>query len=121
MAATDLRRSELITKDDITFAERELNNLRGASITSVDDVVGKRLVRRINAGQVITASHVENPPLIERGDEIFLLVEFNGITVGCGGKASQKGGLGDKILVRNQYGRNLTGVIKDSRTVVITP
>jgi len=120
VAASDLQRGEVLSAEDITFADRELNNLRGSSLTSVDDVVGKRLVRRVRAGQVISSGHVENPPLIERGDEIFLIVEYNGITVGCGGKASQKGGRGDRILVRNQYGRNLTGVIKDSRTVVIT-
>jgi flagella basal body P-ring formation protein FlgA len=121
VAAAELQRGQIVTTDDITFADRELNKLRGASINSVDDVVGKRLMRRIRAGQVITSNHVENPPLVERGDEVFLLVEFNGITVGCSGKASQKGGRGDRILVRNQYGRNLTGVIKDGRTVVITP
>lgn len=117
----DLGRGRIITSDDIMFADRELNKLRGASINSVDDVVGKRLLRRIRAGQVITAAHVENPPLVERGDEVLLIVQFNGITVGCAGKASQKGCLGDKILVRNQYGKNLTGVVRDGRTVVITP
>ncbi len=121
VAAAELQRGQIITAEDISFADRELNNSRGASIHSVDDVVGKRLLRRIRSGAVITSSHVENPPLVERGDEVFLIVEFNGITVGCTGKASQKGGRGDRILVRNQYGRNLTGVIKDGRTVVITP
>ncbi len=121
VAAGDLGRGEIITSDDIAFAERELNNLRGASINAVDDVVGKRLLRRIRAGAVITAAHLENPPLIERGDDVFLIVQYNGITVGCAGKASQKGVRGDRILVRNQYGRNLTGVIKDEHTVVITP
>ncbi len=121
VATAELHRGKIITSDDISFADRELNKLRGASINSVDDVVGKRLLRRIRAGQVITAGHIENPPLIERGDDVFLIVKYNGITVGCSGKAAQKGGRGDKILVRNQYGRNLTGVIQDSRTVVITP
>jgi flagella basal body P-ring formation protein FlgA len=120
VAADDLKRGSIISEEDIRFNEQEMSNNRGRAYVSVDEVLGKRLVRTVRAGDIITSGHVENPPLIERGDEIFLVVEFNGIRVGCSGKAAQKGGYGDHILVRNQYGRNLTGVVMDAHTVMIT-
>jgi len=120
VAADDLKRGTIISENDIKFSEREMTRSHDASFGSVDEVLGKRLVRMVRAGEVITSGHVENPPLVERGDEVMLVVKYNGITVGCNGKAWQKGGLGERILVRNQYGRNLTGVVQDAHTVLIT-
>jgi flagella basal body P-ring formation protein FlgA len=119
-AASDLQRGIILTQNDIQFNEHEMTGVRAQPFENVDDLLGKRLVRMVRAGDVLTANHVENPPLVERGDEVLLLVQYNGITVGCLGKAAQKGGRGEKILVRNQYGRNLTGVITDAHTVMVT-
>ncbi|MBW7996899.1 MAG: flagellar basal body P-ring formation protein FlgA [Candidatus Glassbacteria bacterium] len=121
VAAADLKRGKIVSEDDILFSERELTGNRSQTISSVDQLVDKRLRRRVRAGDLLTAGHLENPPLVERGDKIILIVEYNGIRIGCAGKAWQKGGLGDRILVSTQYGKKLTGVVKDGRTVVIAP
>ena len=84
------------------------------------ELAGKRLKRRMKAGQILTDDCLESPPLIERGEEITLIVHYKNIIVGCPGKAWQNGRLGEKILVRNQYGKNLTGTVQDANTVLIT-
>jgi flagella basal body P-ring formation protein FlgA len=109
----------LLSPDDVEIVERETTVARSSPIKSTEEVVGKRLKRRMKAGQVLTADCIESPPLIERGDEINLIVHYKSITVGCLGKALQKGCLGEKIIVRNQYGKNVMGTVQDARTVLI--
>jgi flagella basal body P-ring formation protein FlgA len=117
----EINQGEVISPDDFEFQEQEITGSRAEPVTAVKETTGKRLKRNIKAGQILTVEHLESIPLIERGDEVFLIVEFKNIRVGCPGKAFQRGGMGDKILVRNQYGKNLIGEIKDSHTVLVTP
>ncbi len=123
-AAVALRpvgRGEVIAPEDFEFSEHEVTTERSPLVTAVDQAAGKRLVRNLRAGQLLTLDLLENLPLVERGDEVTLVVEYKGIRVGCPGKAWQRGGLGDKIMVRNHYGRNLTGEVLDARTILINP
>jgi flagellar basal body P-ring formation protein FlgA len=109
-----------LAPEDVEIVEHETTGSRTTPLRSIEEVVGKRLKRRIKAGQILTQDCVEHTPLIERGDEVTLLVQYKNITVSCPGKAWQKGCLGEKILVRNQYGKNLTGTVQDAQTVVIS-
>jgi flagella basal body P-ring formation protein FlgA len=117
----EMNQGEALSPDDFEFQEQEITGSRAEPVTTVKETTGKRLKRNIKAGQILTVEHLESIPLIERGDEVFLIVEYKNIRVGCSGKAFQRGGMGDKILVRNQYGKNLIGEIKDSHTVLVTP
>ena len=115
-----LGNEHLLSPDDLELVELETTGSRSSPIKSIEELAGKRLKRRMKAGQVLTADCVENPPLIERGDEITLVLYYKSITVVCQGKAWQNGRQGEKILVRNQYGKNLMGTVQDARTVLIT-
>ena len=117
----DLHQGEILTLDDFSFEEREITGRSGTPVTKAEQAVDKRLERSVKAGQVLGLENLENPPLIERGAEVTLIVRYKSITVGCLGKAFQKGRLGDRIMVRNQYGKNLIGEVRDEHTVVITP
>ncbi|HUU30060.1 MAG TPA: flagellar basal body P-ring formation chaperone FlgA [archaeon] len=116
-----IRQSEIISPEDFDFAEQEITGMRGTPVTSAEQAAGKRLKRSIKESQILTFDYLETMPLIERGDEVILIVKYKNIRIGCAGKAWQKGRLGDKILVRNQYGKNLMGQVMDSHTVLITP
>jgi len=116
-----MHKGEIVSADDLSFMEREITGKNNSHVTTLEQAVGKRLKRNIKEGQILTLEHLESPPLIERGDEVTLIVEYRGIRIGCMGRAWQSGRRGERILVRNQYGKNLTGTVKDSRTVLITP
>ena len=109
----------LLSPDDVEVVEQETTGSHSSPIKNIEEVVGKRLKRRIKAGVVLTADCVESPPLIERGDEITLIVHYKSIIVCCLGKALQKGCQGEKILIRNQYGKNLMGTVQDAHTVLV--
>ncbi|HLA40301.1 MAG TPA: flagellar basal body P-ring formation chaperone FlgA [Candidatus Glassbacteria bacterium] len=116
-----LSQGDIVSPDDISFAELELTGQHSEFITAADDAIGMRIKRPVQTGQALTESHVERPPLVERGDEVLLVVKYKGITIRCQGKAWQKGHKGDRILVRNQYGKNLLGEVQDSHTVLVNP
>jgi flagellar basal body P-ring formation protein FlgA len=114
-----LRQGSLLEPEDFEFAEHEIEELRSSPVKSAVEAAGKRLRRSVREGQVITVDLLENQPIIERGDEVTLIVQYKTITVGCSGKAWENGGMGDRILVRNQYGKNLIGTVQDAHTVLI--
>ncbi|MEA2062087.1 MAG: flagellar basal body P-ring formation chaperone FlgA [Gemmatimonadota bacterium] len=115
-----LTQGDMLGPDDVELAERETTGLHRAPVKSIAEIAGTRLKRRMKAGQLLTADCIENPPLVERGDNVNLVVYYKNIRVGCSGTAWQNGRRGEKILVRNQYGRNLMGTVQDANTVVIS-
>ena len=116
----DFSRSHILSPDDVQYTERETTVSRGEPVKNIEDIIGKRLKRRIKSGTVLTSGDLELPPLIERGDEVTMIVNYKNIMIGCVGKAWQSGRKGDRIIVRNQYGKNLTGMVEDANTVIIT-
>ncbi len=117
----DVRQGELLSPEDFSFIEREITRKHSNPVRTVGEAANKKLKRTVKAGQILTLDHLEIPPLIERGDEVTLIVEYKGVRVSCPGKAKEKGRLGDRIMVRNLYGKNLVGEIKNAYTVLITP
>lgn len=117
----DVRQGELLSPDDFSLTEQEITRNNSNPVRTAEQAAHKKLKRTVKAGQILTLNHLEIPPLIERGDEITLIVQYRGIRVGCLGKAWEKGRLGDRIMVRNQYGKNLMGEVKDAHTVMVTP
>jgi len=116
----DVRQGELLSPDDFSLIEREITRKNSNPVRTAEEAAHKKLKRSVKAGQILTLDHLEIPPLIERGDEITLVVQYKSIRVSCQGKAWEKGHLGDRIMVRNRYGKNLVGEVKDSHTVLIT-
>lgn len=121
VASRDLRQGTMLSPGDFEIVESEVSDPRSEPVRSIEQIAGMRLRRNVRQDQVITMEVLENPPIVERGDEVVLVVQYKNIRIGCPGKAWENGGRGDKILVRNQYGRNLTGLVLDSHTVLITP
>lgn len=117
----DLRQGAILSPEDFSFIEREITRKSSNPVKTVEEAASKKLKRTVKAGQILTLDHLEIPPLIKRGDEVTLIVEYKGIRVGCPGKAWEKGRRGDRIMVRNQYGKNLVGEVRDAHTVLITP
>ncbi|MCE5270086.1 flagellar basal body P-ring formation chaperone FlgA [bacterium] len=120
VAIRDLHQGEFLQPGDIQLATREISDQRSEAVSSLEQAAGMRLRRNVRQDQPLTVDALENPPVVDRGDEVTLIVQYKNIRIGCPGKAWESGGRGDKILVRNHYGRNMTGRVVDSRTVLIT-
>ena len=69
-------------------------------------------------GAVLSADHVEQVPVIFRGDEVELVAASSGIWVSARGVAVQDGSVGNRIRVRNRdSGRIVQGTVMDNGTV----
>ena len=100
-----LRRSSIITEDDISTKRRNISKLPRNVLTNMQDVIGKRLKQALKADKVLLANMVEHPPLIKRGDRVTIVAESSTLLVTALGVAQTKGGPGDQIRVKNCMNR----------------
>lgn len=122
--------------DTVLVARHEL--ARGVALTAadIDTVVTARpphrapgalvpldgwLTRRvIRAGEPLRAPAVEPPPLIARGARVTVVWETAGLRVTREGTAVGAAHRGERVVVRVDGARRLTGVATDPGTVTVT-
>jgi flagellar basal body P-ring formation protein FlgA len=99
-------------------ARRDISSLSSKPFTRVDDVVGRQMVRAVEANEVLTQKSLERPTLIKRGSTITLVYETGSLRVETPGTAEEGGKMGDFIQVKNaSSGKVLRGVVLDARIV----
>ena len=88
----------LLSANNLEVVEIDKNRLRGSTFSSVDDISGARLKRRIRAGNII-----DNRMLcfVCKGDRVTIAAQSGGLLLQVYGVAEQDGILGDTIQVRN--------------------
>jgi flagella basal body P-ring formation protein FlgA len=115
-----LDRHTVLSPDDVALERRNVSKLPANVVKTVEDVVGKRLKHRLKAGRVLLANTVENPPLINRGDRVTILVESANLLVTAVGIAQSKGVAGDQISVTNAMGKKeILARVVDGSTVKV--
>jgi len=111
-AARRIKTGELITRDDLVLATENSIRFKKNTITDMTDVIGKRSVRNIQAGQVITAGMIENPPMIKKGNRVLIKAESPEIVITTQGKVLEDGCFGDQIRVVNiSSGKEIFAVV----------
>jgi flagella basal body P-ring formation protein FlgA len=104
-ASRSLRRNCILTEDDVSTKRRNISKLPYNVLTSMEEVVGKRVKHAVRADTVLLANMVEVPPLIRRGDKVTIVAESSTLLVTALGIAQTKGGLGDQVRVKNCMNR----------------
>ncbi len=119
-AARTINKGEIISSKDIILVTEKGKNNNKNSITSIEDIIGKRAIRRIQADQLICDSMVMVPPAIEKGARIMIKAENDDLIITASGKALEEGGLGDQIRVMNIVsGKEIIATVKRSDLVVV--
>ena len=99
--ARKIRKGEIIeAKDLVEVTERSMRS-GGAEVISLDQVVGKRAARSLQAGQVIRQEMVEIPPAVKKGDRVIIKAESGSVRVSALGKVMEDGRSGEQIRVIN--------------------
>lgn len=110
----------ILKEKDLTLEYKNLADYRSEVITDISEVLGKRSKRTIYAGEVITLSEIDTPPLIKRGDIITIVAESEALKVSALGEARQNGVLGKQIKVMNLSSQKIImGKVLDSSTVKV--
>ncbi|WP_316901266.1 flagellar basal body P-ring formation chaperone FlgA [Pseudodesulfovibrio indicus] len=117
VAAKPLNRMERLTKDKVSFRRVNL-----AYKPEVWDGTGGpwRMARTLGRGQVFTMSHLEQVPLIEKGEMVTLVYNGNRVRLSIKAEALGEGGAGQLVQVRNvQSNKVIMATVVDSDTVVV--
>ena len=112
VATRELRRGEAIGEGDVALEERNALAAGAPPLTQVADVAGHSARRNIAANTVLSASLIELPVLVRRGDRLGVSARSGGITVQINGEALGTARLGERVRVRNlQSGRSIDAVV----------
>ena len=115
VATRELRRGEAIGADDVALEERNALAAGAPPLTQAAEVVGHSARRTIAANTALSASLIELPVLVRRGDRLGVSARAAGITVQISGEALGTARLGERVRVRNlQSGRIVDAVVTGS-------
>jgi flagella basal body P-ring formation protein FlgA len=115
-----LGRYQIVSEQDVCIQRMELSGLSLKSIRDIDEAVGKRTRRRIDNNTVLTNDFIEFPPVVERGDKVFIIAESGPLRITARGEVKEKGHKGEIIKVINlDSKRTVYASVRDSNTVMV--
>jgi flagella basal body P-ring formation protein FlgA len=115
-----LRRYQIITEADVFLQKVDLTTVQSNLITRVEDVLGKRTKRAINAHAVLTTDRIELPPLVNRGDVVLIIAESESLRVTALGEVRKRGCRGERIRVLNlDSKKTIYARVVDTDTVAV--
>jgi flagella basal body P-ring formation protein FlgA len=115
-----VERGAVLRAEDLRIEERRLDELPGAVVADIDEVVGKQARVALAAGRALTNQALANASLIRRGDVVRVVVEHDRLRLSASGEALDDGGVGERVRVVNAgSGRELTGRVIDHGTVLV--
>jgi flagella basal body P-ring formation protein FlgA len=108
---TSLRRGDIITEDNLEVKPLEVSAYPKA-VMDKKDCLGKRAKTSLRRGRPFLRTNIEEPPLISRGDIVFIQARSDSLVIRDKGVALKDGCLADQIPVRNATsGKQIVGTI----------
>jgi len=120
VARRSLKRLAVIGPEDLELRTLLLTQTGHPFPEDREAIVGKRIVRGIEAGTPVRLDLLEPAPVIVRGAPVTLVVESVGVRITTTGQAKEDGFAGKSIAVMNLDSRKVVyGEVVDSSTVRI--
>lgn len=115
-----LEAGEILTQYDFT-RDYYLKGSVPSDHISPGELHGELLARRnLEQGTILSWYHLERKPVIDRGEQVTIILSISGIEISALGEALEKGSKGDKIRVRNLVtGQILHCYIEGKGTVIL--
>ena len=120
VSTRQLDRHCILQTGDVALARRETTQLRKRAFFSPGKVIGLRVNRIIQAGEIITQNLVETQPIITLGTKVEIVVQKGALQITMPGVARADGRLGDIIKVKSLETRKiLSAKIINAQTVYV--
>jgi flagella basal body P-ring formation protein FlgA len=115
VAVRSLSRGALVHDTDVELQHCAARQSFAGACTSLDDVLGKEVVRAVPEGRIIEQESLRSPLVIHRGEVVTVYARCQGIQVRTAARAKDDGGLGDLIAVesiesRTSYSARVNGI-----------
>ena len=118
VAAHDLRPDQEIGTGDVRQAEIAVEDAGTVYLRELAEVAGRVPSRFLKTGTPLSADVLQAARVLEAGDPVTLVTNYNGIEVKAEGIALQRGRVGERIRVRNaRSAKVLMGTVLDAHTV----
>jgi len=115
-----LRNGDIISARDIDFIDIPESKVANGTVLDQKDIVNMTPKRTVFGGKPMISNELEQPKMVDRGDDITLVFENGSMVLTTKGKSLQAGAMGDTIRVANaDSNKNLTGVVTGHREVTI--
>jgi flagella basal body P-ring formation protein FlgA len=119
-ASRDLKRGEVIKKDDVYLGKIKGSRLSLKVLTHMDKVAGLRAKHNIKAGTCLKEWMLEKSPVVEKGDLITIFAESGNLKVTAQGRVLMKGCTGEIIKVQNLMSKkDIYATVVDKSTVMV--
>jgi flagella basal body P-ring formation protein FlgA len=119
IAKTSLPKGTVIRDKDIELKIGSNQN-NGQYFNKLDDVIGRRAQRAINAKQMIKPQYLTSVWMIEKNQSVILVNKLERIQVEALGTALENGNFGDRIrVINNKSGQKLLGIVESEKKIQI--
>jgi flagella basal body P-ring formation protein FlgA len=120
-AARRIRRGQMIVREDVVSVEENNDSLLRDVLMDPDEASGKRAVRTIQPGQLLTSQMVESPPLVKKGDRVVIKAENQFISATTAGRVLEEGRSGDHVRVINiRSGKEIVATVRGPSMVEVS-
>ncbi len=120
VAIHTVKRGEHVDPTFFEMVKSDVTKLRGAYYTDHHHLENMRLARSLGAGDVLTDQHIEQIPIVKRGELIRIVARGGLVEATIDGTAMQDGGKGDLIRVKNvDSGKVVRGHVIDSGLIEV--
>lgn len=120
IANRPLPKGSPINLADVELQERDVTLLTDGFFTDPHALVGMLAKRPLGSGEILSASNLQAPTLVNKGDKVRIVARPGAFEVIMMGEAMRDGGRGDRIPVRNlSSGRVVEAIISGAGEVEI--
>lgn len=115
-----LRRFQVIGAEDLYYRQMDLGNLPSNALMDINEAIGMRTQRSLDANVLLRHDLVEAPPMVNRRDVVRIVYESRTMYISTLGEAREVGRLGERIRVANlASGKEVIARVLDRNTVVV--
>ncbi|ROR01896.1 flagellar basal body P-ring formation chaperone FlgA [Desulfosoma caldarium] len=121
-ASQNLRRHTILEPEHVELREITVSEPGKIYATRLEDVVGKRVVRPVRAGQPLEMAFLAKPLCVTSGKPVTILYQEGPLKLSARGESKDNGAQGDWIRVVNLASKKILKVqVLDEDTVLLKP
>jgi len=102
-----VKRGDLISEEDVELVTVQRNRLYKNPAIRLEDVVGYQATRSLQSGRVIKLNQVQKPALVEKGEQVTLVVSSGPMKITAPGLSIESGTENSLVRVKNQQSKKI--------------
>ncbi len=111
---------EIVREADVAMKELPLRRVGAFAITERDKLVGKQVRRMLAQGRQVMTQSVQEPLVIDRGDQVDIVYDDGGLVLSAPGRALDDAHRGQELRIVNLVSnKSLRGVAREDGLVEV--